>query len=832
MNHSWKAGVCALALVVAACGPDDTGGVRPSDGKQDMTVTPVDMPADMPVVQDDMPVTPDMPVEPEDMPVDEGTPDLGPVDMGPEDMGVDMPADMPEDMPIDMMVEPDPCESNADCSAPLICVVDAMTGERLCQDPVGNGMTGDACNSGAECASNLCLNGACANPCEGNADCPNGFICEIQSIPLEGGGQASFNVCVEAPQPCLANDDCTDPEICVATRMGNSVELTCQDPVPGGGELGDMCVADSDCLSGLCVDGACSEPCQRPIDCSPDGSFVCEPEGSLTVNGQLLNVCKPKPPEQCLSNSQCSSPERCVATRGQSAIEFTCGMPNANGGNTGATCTTDSDCIQNLCLGGVCAPPCQGNGDCAAATDFTCEGQDVMLAAGTDNVNVCTPPVDCTSTTQCKINETCYVRRTTAFDTICRAPNIGGGSLGQVCSTDSECASNLCYDGRFGKVCSQPCDTASQCNVAGYTCATVDVAGAGAPVSAQICAPEQPTSCSSNNDCQTGTSCAIVVSEAGNALESLCIPSTGRLATGVACAQDDDCESRTCVAGSCADPCTDSVQCGARQLCLTNSISKGGITQTFDVCERLQDQACTSSDSCTDGVRVCGDVRNTGAGVGAFCAFPNTSGDLLGSDCSVNADCFDGLCLSSIDECSVVCDSDSDCSVTENQVCSTFFFAQNSSLDLCVRGCTDNGSCAAGDVCTINSDVTNDDIDQICDEPAGPGELGEVCTNGADCDTGLCLTTVLYNGVMCNVDSECDTAAGETCRCPIDQPNCAAGKQCATSSNRCSRICNDDGDCSGGAVGNELTTCSTDVNVTLPSGTGTKELSLCGQPSN
>jgi hypothetical protein len=625
-KHPWRAGVCALTLVIAACGPDDTGvTVNPGDvtpvadmtteadmmpGEDMPIITPVDMPADMPVAPVDMPV--------DDMPADDGVPDMD--------------VDMPGDMGVDMTVEPDdPCEANADCTAPEVCVVDETSGERLCKDPVGNGMTGDACNSAMECASNLCLNGACANPCKGDADCPNGYLCETQSISLEGGGQASFDVCVEAPQACLANTDCTDPELCVAVRNGQMVTLTCQDPVPGGGDLGDMCAADSDCLSGLCVDNACSQACQRPIDCSADGSFVCEPSGTLTSNGSPVNICKPRPATQCLSNSQCNGAERCVASRGTSQVEFTCGAPNANGGGAGSACNADTDCTQNLCLGGVCTPPCQGNGDCSAATDYTCEVRDVMLAAGNDSVQVCAPPVSCSSQTQCKINEACFVRRgAAAIDTICRPPNVGGGSLGQVCTTDTECASNLCYEGRFGKVCSKPCDTAAQCNVTGYTCDMVDVnTSGGGTTNAQICAPEPPTACSSNDDCQTGTSCAVVVNVASNGLESVCIPSTGRLATGVACSSDSQCESRACIAGSCGDPCTDSLQCGSRQLCLANSISKGGITETFDVCERLQDQACTSSASCTDGVRVCGDVRNVGNGVGAFCEFPNTSGALL-----------------------------------------------------------------------------------------------------------------------------------------------------------------------------------------------------------
>ena len=828
----WKVGLLALSLAVSACGPDDTGGTK---GVADLGPSTADQGGDMNMPEDMN--MPDQTTTPEDMGVDMNIPEDMGMDAGDDDMGADMmPGDMGMDAGMDMNMPPEPCDTNADCSAPEVCTLDSATGDKLCTDPVGNGMTGDACSMGSDCASNICINGACANPCQASTDCPNGYVCESQTVALSDGSNVSINACVEAPQPCLANSDCTDPEVCVvSSRNGNSVELTCETPVPGGGDLGDACVADSDCLSALCIDSVCAEPCQRPSDCSSDGSFICEPADNLTSAGSPVNVCKPKPPTQCLSNSACASPEQCVAERGQTAIDFTCGDANVGGGAVGDSCTMDSECAQNLCLGGVCAPPCQSNGDCNAAQDYTCEVQTVQLAGGgTDTAQVCTPPVVCASSDECKISEACYVRRNASdVDTICRTPNVGGGSLGQICNTDAECASNLCYESRFGKVCSKPCDSASQCNVTGYTCSTVDVdTASGGETSAQICAPQTPTACTSNDDCQTGTSCAIVTNEAGNALESVCIPSTGRLATGVACGQDSDCESRTCLGGSCADPCTDSNQCGARQLCLNNSITKGGVTQNFDVCERLQDQACSSSDACTDGVRVCGELRQTGQGIEAFCKFPNTGQSLLGADCSTGNECYDGICLSTIDECSVACDEDTDCSLAQNQICSTFLFTQSSSIDLCVRGCTDNGSCTTGDVCTINDDETNNDIDQICTEPVGPGLLGDECTSGGDCDTGLCLTTVLYNGTTCSADSECDVANGESCRCPIDQPNCASGKQCSTATNRCSRICNDDTDCAGGAsTGNQLTTCSTDVNVTLPDGNGTKQISLCGQPS-
>jgi len=819
-NKKWILGALALTLAAgaSACGPDETGtgqgGNNPiildmggsNNSSMDM-MTPGDM------------NTPEDMAQPEDMP--------SPEDMNmPEDMG------MPEDMnmpPVDMA--PTPCSKDGDCADPQICVVDATTGDATCQDPTGTKTTGDACADGSECRSGLCFNGACAAPCTTGADCPNGFDCETSTVPLEGGGSAELSVCVEADKNCLSNEACDAPEVCVVDRTGNMAVLTCQDPVPGGEDLGGMCSADADCLSGLCLDGLCARPCERPNDCSTDGSFICEPATVTTGGGDVtLNVCKPRPPQQCLTDSNCANPDRCVATRSATEVEFACGAPNNGGGEGCADCTQDSDCAQNLCLDGKCANPCQQNGDCTA-TDYTCELVEVDLGNNaTDTAQVCTPPVSCVEKGECKVTEECYVRRTNqGVEQICRPGNAGGGQLGQVCSQDSSCAANLCYSGRFGQVCSTPCNDDQDCPTAGYACLTVDVQAAnGTTTSAQICAPEPPPACTSNDDCQTGTTCAIVANAAGTSLESVCIPSTGKLATGVACAADSDCESRVCFNNTCAAPCDSTNQCGVSQACVQNTVTKSGLSGGFDICERLGDQQCTSTGACTDGVRVCGDLRQDAQGdVAAFCRFPNSNGAQLGTSCMANSECREGLCLGTSNECSVACTQDTDCSAANNQVCTTFSFSQNSDVNLCVRGCTDNASCTGGNVCTVSQDVTDNDVDQICRTPIGQSQLGASCTNGGECAEGLCLTTNVYDGVSCTSDAQC--SGTKTCECPIDDPNCTNGKQCADVSQRCSRLCDDNSDCTGGVAGNALTACNGDVFVSRPNG-GTKLLSLCGQP--
>lgn len=806
-----------LGLAASACGGDTAGSTETNSTptptptvKMDMGTTPEDMKAaeDMKTPEEDMKVDePDMKADEPDMKVEP--------DMKPE-------ADMKE--------PPAPCTTDAECNAPEVCVLDAATGESFCQDPVGMKETGEACADGSECVSGLCLNDACASPCETGADCPNGFNCEAHPVPLEDGSTIDLNVCVEAPEPCLADANCTDPEVCLIDRTGADATLTCGEAT-GSKDLGESCSMDAECTSGLCLDDVCTKPCERPNDCSTDGSFICDSATVTTGSGQnvTLNVCQPKPAVQCLSDSECVNPERCVATRGAAEITFTCGAPNAGGADNGEACAQDSDCAQNLCIAGLCAGPCQSNGDCASATDYTCELREVMVGGGLDNIQICQPPVTCTSKDECKINEACYVRRDSGVDTICRDANLGGGSLGQVCTQDSECASNLCLEGRFGKVCSLPCADANDCNVTGYECAQASIEDAsGSATNLNVCVPATPPSCDSNNDCQTGTTCAVVSNVNGNALESVCIPSTGRLSTGTACAADDDCASRVCLNGSCGAPCEATNECGASQVCSQNSITKSGLSGTFDLCERVQDQACSATSDCTDGVRVCGELRSLpGGDVGAFCRFPITNGAQLGSSCTMDNQCREGICLTTSNECSVGCSQDTDCATAANQICSSFRFSQTSHVDLCVTGCTDNSSCSNGNVCTINPDLSNNDIDQVCEAPLGAKQLGELCSNASECDTGLCLTTFLFDATPCTTDSQC--TAGRTCECPVNDPNCTTGKICAETTQKCSRICDDNTDCAGGAAGNTMTSCSNDVSVALPDGNGSKQLSLCGE---
>jgi hypothetical protein len=642
--------------------------------------------------------------------------------------------------------------------------------------------------------------------------------------------------CGSSGDVCAADEDCTAPEICTADRSGDSFEFTCQNP-GGGGDLGDSCSADSECASNLCVDSECSTPCERPSDCSDDGSFICETSELPTDGGatEEVDVCVRKPASECASNADCTSPEQCVATKTATEVIFECGSPNSGGAAVGESCSADADCTQNLCQGATCSAPCAADGDCSAADGYSCEIESVDLGSGnSENAQICTAPRACSSRDDCQSGEVCHLDRTTG-NAFCRPPNASGGELGDRCTGDVSCSANLCNEERFGDVCTVACVDDGDCTKAGYECGTASVDdGSGATTDVSVCVAEAPTNCTSNDDCASGLNCSVVPNAAQDALETICVPTSGGKATGVSCTDDDECASLVCINSACSVPCTDTNQCAGPQLCQSNNVSKDGLNGTFDMCETLLDERCDATGTCSDGVRMCNEVRvgSSGSGREAYCGMTNAGAPGgLGDHCSgqsPQSECRSNVCFNGTsDECTVICADDSQCGA--GQICSTFELS-GSQLGYCISGCTDNGDCAGlgftnsanediDHVCATNENTRDDDVDQICvrrlvvdpnDDQVGL--LGDTCQSANDCQSGLCLTNTIYDGTSCSSTTDCQS--GQVC-----EMSPSGVMECGDQAKFCTSICDDGSDCSGGIQGNTLTTCDPGIRMTLSTGT-------------
>jgi hypothetical protein len=240
-------------------------------------------------------------------------------------------------------------------------------------------------------------------------------------------------------QACLANSDCKSPATPVCVN-----HICAAAPTGGTAGVGEICTADSDCLTGLvCDKGKCDvsqvaagAACKEDDDCGT--GLICQ-------------------------NGACAPGVR----------------PDGGPTGTGAACMTDADCGVGVdCLNGFCAaagstadgavPACNDNGDCGPG--FIC-ASGVCVAGGSDGGAPATvdgggracgtgPSVTCNDPTDCTAPATCV-----------------SGKCVTACNDPTDCgAGYVCTSGRCALA---PCDS-------GYTCVSnvcVPNGGGGPPAS-------------------------------------------------------------------------------------------------------------------------------------------------------------------------------------------------------------------------------------------------------------------------------------------------------------------------------------------------------------
>lgn len=203
-----------------------------------------------------------------------------------------------------------------------------------------------------------------------------------------------------------------------------------------GRENGDVCIADSDCVSGLCgADGMCKgldgsqcaqstdcksylcgsgaecEACVSRSDCNVSGLDYCV--DGVCTDGEVGSICTSGTDHCesgfCVGNicttgdneADCASSDDCVS-------KF-CVNNKCSSGLNGATCSSDSHCQSNYCLSTKCATrpppdPCKNNPcgpgqKCDKTSDYSysCKCETTFVLVGED-----TPKPKC----ECKAGET------------------------------------------------------------------------------------------------------------------------------------------------------------------------------------------------------------------------------------------------------------------------------------------------------------------------------------------------------------------------------------------------------------------------------------------
>lgn len=283
-------------------------------------------------------------------------------------------------------------------------------------------------------------------PCQGDSDCPTGFVCEPvfcaqteTCLPDASGGclslpcnQGYFGVCVPAPQKgCQANSDCKPGERCEVYCMGLCdptfgcgetchgvcVPTGCGDGCPKGFACVSVCPAcgpgmdcNAECIEECVPVGPQPDKCNQDADCSPGShcepvfcTMVCIDDGKggcLPCNDGFLGRCEPDAQHGCAWDPDCAADERC---------EIVC---------TGL-CPPGSYCTQS-CFG-VCVKKdagCHADGDCPEG--FYCEmmcpndcgpvppGAESPACVATKCLGQCVPkPSQCTGDVDCPAGYVC-----------------------------------------------------------------------------------------------------------------------------------------------------------------------------------------------------------------------------------------------------------------------------------------------------------------------------------------------------------------------------------------------------------------------------------------
>ena len=269
------------------------------------------------------------------------------------------------------------------CPSGLRCILGA-SGERYCA--VAD--VGRACTATSQCQSACLVNqGYCTNECQTGADCPNGFGC----LAVSGD-----RVCVKTNAVCGEQDTAA----CIASAACDvSAQL-----VVGGCTLACSTVTDCPQRAAGLSPWSCDGLCRRPPDVfGPEAGGVAPTQWACNALSVPVNLCGdamhldfatftvPSPPtisclmttatagvdgdacaDSCLYHGGCAFGFACVGVGAVGDGRVGLCLPSLGGGEIGAVCSFDSQCVFGYCNRGAgkCSRDCTTDGICP--TGSTC----------------------------------------------------------------------------------------------------------------------------------------------------------------------------------------------------------------------------------------------------------------------------------------------------------------------------------------------------------------------------------------------------------------------------------------------------------------------------
>jgi len=238
---------------------------------------------------------------------------------------------------------------------------------------------GGGCQTGSDCDSGVCVDGICQpasctdgirNGTETDVDCGGGTC---PTCPDGGGCQTDSDcqsgVCIDGM--------CVAPTCMDGRRNGHETDVDCGgDECPGCPD-GGGCDRDEDCQSGICVDGVC-----QPIPPTCTDGIQNGTETDVDCGGDACPTC----PDGggCQTDSDCESgvcidgvcqPATCTdGVQNGTETDVDCGGDACPRCPTGGGCLTDDDCESGRCVDGVCIPNEGSCGNGIIEGDEVCDG--------------------------------------------------------------------------------------------------------------------------------------------------------------------------------------------------------------------------------------------------------------------------------------------------------------------------------------------------------------------------------------------------------------------------------------------------------------------------
>ncbi|MEZ4471565.1 MAG: hypothetical protein R3F60_12340 [bacterium] len=283
------------------------------------------------------------------------------------------------------------CARDADCPNDQACLLVVVEGAPVlrCGPALANGRAEAPCQRDVQCASRLCTNaGHCFSACERDADCPS-RVCATIRITVDQGDPVEFQSCAPPDLPCAADVDCPADRACAPTDDDPAQParplMRC---VPRGMDLagGAPCMAGNACASGVCLEGACWQPCAVGVaghcpagqGCYPNQFHFIDDRGTPNQPADDrywgMAACIPSQGSDApCPDGRCAAGEACTLRQNndRTAYDQICRTPAGAAGG-GGICRVDADCQSGLCFNnGICLGLCNPQnpaGQCVAGT--------------------------------------------------------------------------------------------------------------------------------------------------------------------------------------------------------------------------------------------------------------------------------------------------------------------------------------------------------------------------------------------------------------------------------------------------------------------------------